>query len=140
LNTIIGKGSEVMGDVKVQNSLRVDGKVKGNLHCTDTVVIGKGGIVEGHIAAKNVMLAGKVIGNITAESKVFLESTAVVRGDVMSTRLVVDEGAVFDGKWRNERICFRRCKACVETAAVVIGVVIAKKFNEIIQQAQDAGF
>ena len=98
LNTIIGKSSEVVGDLAIQNSLRVDGKVKGNVHCTDTVIIGKGGMIEGHIAAKNVMLAGKVIGNISAESKVFLESTASVKGDVMSTRLVVDEGAVFDGK------------------------------------------
>jgi cytoskeletal protein CcmA (bactofilin family) len=98
LSTILGKGTVVLGDIKVQNSLRIDGHVKGNVKTTDTVIIGKGGSVEGQISSKHVFLAGSVQGDIIASGKVFLEATSSVMGDVKASRLVIDEGAVFDGK------------------------------------------
>lgn len=98
LNTIVGKGTVIEGDLKVQNSLRVDGEVKGKIESTDTVVIGKDGSVTGRVHAKNVMLAGRVQGNVQATGKVLLESKASVFGDIKAVRLVVDEGAIFNGR------------------------------------------
>ena len=98
LNTIIGKGSVVEGDLRIQNSLRIDGKVVGRINVTETVVIGKEGEVEGEIRAKHVLLAGKVSGNVIASGKVLLESKASVLGDVKASRLVVDGGVLFDGQ------------------------------------------
>jgi cytoskeletal protein CcmA (bactofilin family) len=98
LNTFIGKGTEIQGTLDVQNSLRVDGRITGNIKSTATVVIGKDGIVEGQVRAKHVMLAGRVQGNISSSGRVFLESTSTVLGDIKATKLVVDEGAIFDGK------------------------------------------
>ncbi len=98
LNTIIGKGTVVQGDMRVQNSLRVDGTINGNVTVTDTVVIGKEGEVEGHIQAKHAFLAGRVRGNIIAQGKVSLETKAVVSGDIRASRLIVEEGAIFNGR------------------------------------------
>ena len=98
LNTIVGKGTVVEGDLKVKNSLRIDGIVKGNVNTTDTIIVGKDGEVEGRIRAKHLLLGGKVKGNVFASGRVFLESTASVFGDIKAVRLVVDEGAIFDGK------------------------------------------
>jgi cytoskeletal protein CcmA (bactofilin family) len=98
LNTMIGKGTVVQGDMRVQNSIRVDGKVNGNITSTDTVQIGKEGEVEGHIHARHALLAGRVSGNILTQGKVLLETKAVVLGDIRAARLVVEEGAVFNGK------------------------------------------
>jgi len=98
LNTIVGKGSTLTGDMKVQNSIRIDGQVNGNISTTDTVIIGKDGGVMGNVKAKHVLLAGKVTGNISTTGKVFLQTTASISGDITAVRLVVDEGAVFDGK------------------------------------------
>jgi cytoskeletal protein CcmA (bactofilin family) len=95
---MVGKGTVIEGDMRVQNSLRVDGKVKGNITVTDTVLIGKEGEVEGHIHARHAFLAGRVSGNILTQGKVALETKAVVLGDIRAFRLVVDEGAVFNGK------------------------------------------
>ena len=97
LNTFIGKGSRVNGNMKIENSLRVDGVIKGDVSSSETVVLGKGGKIEGNVLAKHVMLAGEVSGNISAEGKVFLETTAIVTGDIQAAKLVIDEGAVFDG-------------------------------------------
>jgi len=98
LNTIVGKGTLITGDMQVRNSLRIDGKVKGNIKVTDTIVIGKEGEVEGNVNAKHLFLAGVIKGNVTASGKVLLESTASVFGDIKAVRLVIDEGALFDGK------------------------------------------
>ena len=98
LNTIVGKGTVVQGDLKVKNSLRIDGIVKGNVNTTDTVIVGKDGEVEGRVHAKHLLLGGKVKGNVFASGRVFLESSASVFGDIKAVRLVVDEGAIFDGK------------------------------------------
>lgn len=98
LNSIIGKGTWIQGDMKVQNSVRVDGKIIGNLQASDTVVVGKEGEVEGNIQAKHVLLAGKVKGNIQVPGKVALETKAIVFGDIKASRLVIDEGALFNGK------------------------------------------
>jgi cytoskeletal protein CcmA (bactofilin family) len=98
LNTIIGKGTSVQGDFRVQNSLRIDGKVIGDIVTSETVIIGKEGIVEGTVQAKNVLLGGMVKGNIVTTGKVFLEMTASINGDITASQLVVDEGALFDGK------------------------------------------
>ncbi len=97
LNTIVGKGTIIKGNMKIQNSLRIDGSVKGDIVTTDTTIVGKDGQVEGQIVAKHILLAGKVTGNIEAAGRVFLESTASVFGDIKAIRLVIDEGAVFDG-------------------------------------------
>lgn len=98
LNTIIGKGTVVTGDMQVQNSLRVDGTIRGKVNVTDTVLIGKEGKVEGEIIAKDVMIGGKIEGNVQAAGKVLLETNAQITGDIKASQLVVDEGATFDGK------------------------------------------
>lgn len=98
LNTIIGKGSKIKGNLNVQNSLRIDGSVIGDVSSTDTIIVGKDGEVQGHVKAKQVLLAGKVQGNISASERVYLESKAVIQGDIKATRLIVDEGAMLDGK------------------------------------------
>jgi cytoskeletal protein CcmA (bactofilin family) len=98
LNTIIGKGTKIKGNLNVQNSLRIDGTVIGDVHSTDTVIVGKDGEVQGQVKGKHILLAGKVQGNIAASERVYLESKAVIQGDIRAARLVVDDGAVFEGK------------------------------------------
>lgn len=98
LNTIVGKGTVINGNCQVQNSMRIDGKIVGNVYSTDTIVIGKEGGVEGEVHAKHVFSAGKIKGNIVTNGKVFLEATASVTGDIRAIRLLIDEGAVFDGQ------------------------------------------
>ncbi len=98
LSTIIGKDTNLNGNLILKKSLRVDGKIVGDVKTSDTIIIGKEGTIEGKITAKNVLLGGSVKGNVIAAEKVFLESTASIEGDITSIQLVVDEGALFNGK------------------------------------------
>jgi len=95
---LIGSGTTVEGKIRTQGNIRVDGKVVGELHAAENVAIGLTGEIEGNINGKNVTIGGKIRGNIIAVDKLVFEGKAVVRGDIRSARLVIDEGAVFDGK------------------------------------------
>jgi len=97
LNTLIGKGTVIEGNLNVQHSLRVDGKVKGNIQSTDSIIIGKDGMVEGEVRVKNAVVGGKVRGKMFASGKITLEGTAEFVGELRAAKLVIDEGAIFDG-------------------------------------------
>jgi cytoskeletal protein CcmA (bactofilin family) len=96
--SVIGTGTLVTGNIKSEGTIRIDGKVVGNVATQSDTAIGLTGIVEGSIEARNITVAGKVLGTLNAAQKLVLESKSVLKGDLRTARLVIDEGAVFDGK------------------------------------------
>lgn len=97
LSTIIGRGSVIEGSVTVVNSLRVDGRINGNVVTPESLVVGKDGEIKGEISVGNAVIGGRVEGKILAKGKVVLEAKAYFRGELRTTKLVIDEGAFFDG-------------------------------------------
>jgi len=97
LNTIIGKGSSFEGTIKVQSTLRVDGKVKGSIATSDSLVVGKEGNIDGDVSVRNAIVGGKLKGKLVASGKVVLEANSVFNGELKTAKLVIDEGAVFEG-------------------------------------------
>lgn len=97
LNTVIGKGTVIDGLLTVQSSLRVDGRVLGQVQATDSLVVGKDGEIEGEVKVRNAIIGGRVKNRILATGKVVLEAHAIVHGELKTGKLVIDEGAVFDG-------------------------------------------
>ena len=95
---IIGAGTVVEGKIRSQGSVRVDGKVIGEVVASESIAVGVSGEIEGNVTGKNVTVGGKVRGSISVAEKIVLEGKSVVRGDVRATRLVIDEGSVFDGR------------------------------------------
>ncbi|MTI79851.1 MAG: polymer-forming cytoskeletal protein [Firmicutes bacterium] len=98
VDTIIGDGTHFNGELKVEGTLRIDGKVDGNVDINGDVVIGKTGQVKADIKGNNVSVAGDVQGNITLKGKLELHSTAKIYGDIEVAKLIVNEGAVFKGQ------------------------------------------
>lgn len=95
---LIGAGTVVEGKVRTPGNIRIDGKVIGEISATQNIAIGGTGDVDGNITAKNVTIGGKIKGMVVAQEKLVFEPKAVVRGDIRAAKLVIDEGAVFDGK------------------------------------------
>lgn len=95
---LIGSGTIIEGKFKSQGSVRVDGRIVGDITAQETVSIGAAGEVEGNVTAKNISVGGKIRGRLAAEEKLVLLSPAVVQGDISAAKLVIDEGATFDGK------------------------------------------
>jgi cytoskeletal protein CcmA (bactofilin family) len=96
--SLIGAGTVVEGKIKAEGNIRIDGKLVGDLVTKANAAVGIAGAVEGTVTAKNITLAGKVSGNLTASEKLVLEGKSVMKGDIRAARLVVDEGASFDGQ------------------------------------------
>ena len=96
--SLIGKGSVLEGTIKTDGGVRIDGRVIGEVVAKGSAAVGEGGEVDGSLTAKNISVAGRVQGNLTATEKLTLEARSIVSGDIRAARLIVDEGAVFDGK------------------------------------------
>lgn len=96
--SLLSAGTSIEGKITTDGSIRVDGKLVGDLVAKANAAVGATGTVEGNVEAKNVSIAGRVVGNITATGKLILEEKSVMRGDIRASILVVDEGAVFDGR------------------------------------------
>ncbi len=98
MNTIIGKGAKVEGSLEVNGALRIDGYVKGKLYSTEVLTVGKDGIVEADMECKVAIIGGSVKGNVVASEKIELQTKSSVQGDLTTKSIMVEQGAVFQGK------------------------------------------
>jgi cytoskeletal protein CcmA (bactofilin family) len=97
MNTLVGSGTVIEGKLKVASSMRVDGRILGEVVCQDALLVGKTGVVEASIKVKSATIGGKVSGNVEAQDVVVLEGKSVLIGDVTTRKLIIEEGAVFNG-------------------------------------------
>ena len=101
IETVIGPGTTVNGDLMLIDSVRIDGKVIGDIQASQsnraTVAIGPTGEVIGHISAFRVIVAGKVEGNIAALERVELSHDCLVHGDISYSSINVQHGARLQG-------------------------------------------
>lgn len=95
---LISAGTTMEGKIRTQGSVRIDGKVIGEVVAGEGLAVGQTGEIEGNVTAKNATIAGKVRGSVNVAEKAVFEGKAVIKGDVRAARLVIDEGAIFDGK------------------------------------------
>ena len=97
INTVIGAGSSIAGDIRVQGRLRVDGDVDGNVETTSNIHVGEASRIRGNIIASSAVIEGIVIGDITAPKSVTLLSSSAVIGDITTKRLQVEDDVVLHG-------------------------------------------
>ncbi|MBW7868186.1 MAG: polymer-forming cytoskeletal protein [Brumimicrobium sp.] len=96
LNRLVS-GTEIFGDISTASSLRIDGKIKGNVQCEGKLVLGEEGFIDGHITAIEVEINGTVTGNIESSTVLTLHKTANVYGNIITARLIIDDGAKLEG-------------------------------------------
>lgn len=99
IKTVIGKDTVMEGSVKTDESIRLDGTLKGELHASGTLVIGPSGKVEAEfVRVRDAVIGGEVTGKLEADGSVKLEASAVFTGDISARSIVVEEGAIIRGK------------------------------------------
>ncbi len=102
MNTIIGKGTKIEGQMEVTQSIRIDGTFKGSVSATDTLIVGTTGeLNDVTVKVKNAIIGGKIKGSVSASNKVTLESTSNLDGDLTAKLLIIEEGALFSGNCRS---------------------------------------
>ena len=99
--TVIGKGFTIHAArfaCSDSESMRIDGTVIGDIHIDGVLNLSDSGRVEGNISAGSTRIAGRVSGNVHCRNALHLASTADVTGDILTTTLIVDDGAIFLGR------------------------------------------
>ena len=97
INTIIGKGSAISGNMKVNGFIRVDGDIDGSLETDGNVIVGENARIRGNLTAKSVIIGGIIKGNIKANESVKILAEAAVIGDIISRKVQVDGSAIIHG-------------------------------------------
>lgn len=96
IDTLIGEQCHLQGNLKSQNSIRIEGRIIGNVACEGMVVVGEKGRIEGNIEAKDLLVYGRIEGDITA-GNLDLKTTAHISGNIDTHTLQVEPGAVYQG-------------------------------------------
>jgi cytoskeletal protein CcmA (bactofilin family) len=97
LDTVIGPETSVRGDVRVGGSIRLDGKLEGQLDVTEAFMTGPKSLLKGEVHCRDAIVGGRVEGNIVATETVELQTGAQVLGDVSCRGLVIQRECVFQG-------------------------------------------
>jgi len=95
--SIISNSVKIDGNLFSEGNVRIDGFVFGNVSVNGNLTVGDGSEIQGEVKAKNITMSGKVLGKVTAQEKIKLESKGVLKGDLITKFLVIDEGAYFEG-------------------------------------------
>jgi cytoskeletal protein CcmA (bactofilin family) len=94
----IGKSLVIKGEVTGSESLYIDGRVEGSINLAgNRVTIGRNGVVAANISAREIVVLGKVRGNLTASDRVDIRSDGSLTGDVVAARISIEDGAFFKG-------------------------------------------
>ncbi|HET9053392.1 MAG TPA: polymer-forming cytoskeletal protein [Cyclobacteriaceae bacterium] len=96
----IGKGTVLEGNIETYGNIRIEGKVIGNVTSKSKVALGNSSNIQGNIAAQNADIEGEVKGKIEISELLVLKATAIINGDIITGKLVVEPGAVFNGTCR----------------------------------------
>ena len=96
LNRIV-EGTSIEGDIRSDSNIRIDGRLKGTIHTKGRLVIGSSGIIEGEIICENADIEGVFIGKINVNQLLSLKSTAKLTGDIITSKLAIEPGAMFSG-------------------------------------------
>jgi cytoskeletal protein CcmA (bactofilin family) len=94
---VVATGTVIEGKFSASENVRLDGMVKGEVKCSQRLVMGESGKVEGNIRTKDAIIMGKIEGELVAEGTLHLKGTAVIRGSITAKFMVVDEGAKYIG-------------------------------------------
>jgi cytoskeletal protein CcmA (bactofilin family) len=100
MTTVIDGNTIVDGTLSTSHDLRVEGRVTGTLMCNGVVHIAEGAEVDATVEAAGIVVAGILSGTITCHGRLEIRSTGTVRGRVETGRLIVVEGAVYEGQLR----------------------------------------
>lgn len=102
VTTLLGRGSEFEGKLSFEGTVRVDGKLSGEIFTDDVLIIGEGAEVNAEINVGAIIIEGTVHGNIHAKRSVEIRTPGRVRGNIATPSLHIEKGVTFDGQCQME--------------------------------------
>jgi cytoskeletal protein CcmA (bactofilin family) len=100
LTAFIDEGAEIEGTCTFGGTVMLNGTVRGEVVCTDTIIVGEKGVVHAQLRGGAIVISGQVTGNVCASQRLELRGSARVFGDVEAPIVVMEEGVLFEGHCR----------------------------------------
>ncbi len=97
ITAFLGKGTEFKGVLSFAGTIRVDGKLEGEVVSKDTLIVGDGAYLQCDISVGTIISSGKIVGNIKASMKAHIISPGSILGTIKTPKLIIEEGVTFDG-------------------------------------------
>jgi cytoskeletal protein CcmA (bactofilin family) len=108
--TLLGKGADFKGVVSFDGTVRIDGRVEGEIYISGTLIVGEHAVIEGVVSVGVLMNSGKINGTVTALEKIHILKPGVLIGDIRTPVIAIEEGSHFHGMcdmgdrhWSGER-------------------------------------
>ena len=92
----VGKGVEFKGAITYEGTVRIDGRVEGEIHTDGVLIVGEDAVISAKISAGTVVSKGKITGDVVAKQRVRLMSPAMLHGSVQAPVFSIEEGVMFD--------------------------------------------
>jgi cytoskeletal protein CcmA (bactofilin family) len=96
--TVIARSCEIEGTLTGTGDVTIQGRFKGNVDGSGKLFIAEGGKAEARLHARNIVVAGTVKGDVSADEKIELQPSAQLRGNITAPRILIQEGATFEGQ------------------------------------------
>jgi cytoskeletal protein CcmA (bactofilin family) len=108
--TFLGKGADFKGVMSFDGTIRIDGRVEGEIYTTGTLIVGEHAVIQGTVSVGVLMNSGKINGAITAVEKIQILKSGILIGDIRTPVIAIEEGSRFHGMcdmgahlWSGER-------------------------------------
>jgi cytoskeletal protein CcmA (bactofilin family) len=108
---LLGAGTVVKGEIKVNGDFRIDGTLIGSIECKGKIVVGPSGAIDGEIQCLNADFSGEVRANVKVSELLTLKETAKFSGDIVTSKLAIEPGAKFSGTCKMEGTATREIKS-----------------------------
>lgn len=97
-SNVISKETNIKGDIVAQGNIRIEGAVEGSVKSKSKIVIGESAAIKGNLSSAEAEISGKVDGQVVCSDVLYLKKSAMVTGDIVTNKLVVENGATFNGR------------------------------------------
>jgi cytoskeletal protein CcmA (bactofilin family) len=104
VEAILGENTSFEGKMGFEGMARLDGKFEGEIFSGDILIIGETATVNAEVNVSSLLIDGKVSGNVSATSKIEIHSTGKLYGNINTPALVIQEGGLFDGTCKMEKV------------------------------------
>ncbi len=104
INAFLGKDTSFEGKLSFSGAVRIDGHFKGEIFTEGILIVGESAVVESDIRVSHIIISGEIRGNIVADSRIEIHTPGKVFGNIEGPIVVIDEGVVFDGNCKMQKI------------------------------------
>ena len=100
LNCVVAQGTKIEGQLRSVESIRLDGDLIGDVDCEKRIVLGESGSIDGQMHCQDAVIMGHVKGEVRVSNMLHLVSSAIIEGNIVAKKIIIDEGARCHGECR----------------------------------------